>query len=202
MSLTDLIGIYGAVVGTAVAVWQWRTVRRSERTRIRLKPGFVDRISTWDGSHEGRMIRVTAINDSNHAVRISSLGFHCADGRVAFPVELRPVDQHEISSRDSKSIFIPMDEEQARVAGFVLPLRVEAMTATGLTFDSVPQPGPVRQVIRGLAARGWRWLEAEAELTSIGPPSAPPGHGGDRHEVHDRSQGEGLAVQAGRQGQH
>ena len=142
MSLTDLIGIYGAVVGTAVAVWQWRTVRRSERTRIRLKPGFVDRISTWDGSHEGRMIRVTAINDSNHAVRISSLGFHCADGRVAFPVELRPVDQHEDLVTGQQEHL----HSHGRGAGPRGRIRtaapVEAMTATGLTFDSVPQPGP------------------------------------------------------------
>ncbi len=104
------------------------------------------------------MIRAAVINDSNHPVRVFSVGFHCTDGRVAVLFELRPIDQHEIASRDSKSFFFPIDEKQAREAEFVLPLRVEATTSTGLTFDSGrPRAGPAGPSTGSRTGRGDAW---------------------------------------------
>jgi hypothetical protein len=137
VSGTTAIAIYAAVIGTLGLAWQVYSWRRANSTTIRVKlsngfmPGVADHAAM-----------ITAINQSNHVVKVSSAGFITQDGSkqdvVLMAAPFGATLPGPIEPRDSGMTWLDVEEAMRIGLDIYRPLVGWVRTSEDQRFESKP----------------------------------------------------------------
>jgi len=131
-----IVAVYAAVISTAALAWQVASWRLSRKDRVDVTVRFVV-IGTSPVTHG---VAVTAVNVSDHDVRVEAVGLYLQDGSGGAYQQFRqpPIADLPgvISSHDSGATYFDLaDVEEAGIDVFK-PLTAWVRLSTGKTIES------------------------------------------------------------------
>jgi hypothetical protein len=133
--MTVAIAAYAAIVSTIAVGWQVFTWRRSHTTRVRVE--LSNAFTTPDFR---RTISVTAYNDNDHDVRVTSWGFEANDGSGDSALCIQPLPWSQlpgtVGAHDSKIGIQDWEAAQSPVLDFKRPVTAWVTLSNGKRFRS------------------------------------------------------------------
>jgi hypothetical protein len=137
MSGTTAIAIYAAVIATAGLAWQIYSWRRSQPTRIRVT--VTNAVIPPNGNHAAM---ITAVNQSDHLVKVTSVGFITQDGSKRDVLLMQPpfgaTLPGPVAQRDSGVSWLEVQDCLTAGLDVYRPLVGWVRTSEGQRYESKP----------------------------------------------------------------
>jgi hypothetical protein len=135
MSGTAAIAIYAAIIATAGLGWQIYIWRRTHTSQVQVK--LTNAFLTPSGEH---VAMISAVNRSNHAVHVDSVGLLMQDGSkrdyVLFGPPMGATLPGTVNPRDSGKAWFSVVEMTQNGLDVYRPLTAWVNTAEGDRFSS------------------------------------------------------------------
>jgi hypothetical protein len=136
---TTAIAIYAAVIGTLGLAWQVYSWRRANSTKVRVK--LADAFIPGITEHAAM---ITAINQSSHMVKVTSVGFIAQDGSkrdvLLTTQSFGATLPGPVEPRDSGMAWLDIDEAARAGIDIYRPLVGWVRTSDDQRFESKPAP--------------------------------------------------------------
>jgi len=135
----EIVAIYAATASTVALGWQVFTWRRSRSTRVKVEA----RMAMVGGPSPETIVAVTAVNRSEHPVRVDSAGLMLQDGsRRDLPVMHLPAHDRglpgTVAPRDSATAHLHIQSVEAAGIDVYRPITAFVWLSTGERVESKP----------------------------------------------------------------